>query len=122
MATEFLPSEKPRGPHDSITREALPIKGSFLMVSVAVTCSPTELAPCASAITTSSPPSKLCCRKINQQKPCLCQYLKNPNLKKFVSSPNARKVSRTCGVPFPNLTIFVLTPLDMNRVSVGKKQ
>ncbi|GMJ06612.1 Tracheary Element Differentiation-related 4 [Hibiscus trionum] len=70
-------------------------------VSTAVTCSPTQLSPCVGAITSSSPPSQLCCSKIKEQKPCLCQYLRNPNLKKFVNTPNARKVASTCGTPFP---------------------
>ncbi|KAJ9187265.1 hypothetical protein P3X46_002742 [Hevea brasiliensis] len=70
-------------------------------VTLAVTCIPTELSSCVSAITSSSPPSKQCCDKIKQQKPCLCQYLKNPNLKKFINTPNARKVASTCGTPFP---------------------
>ncbi|KAM7479678.1 hypothetical protein LguiA_027891 [Lonicera macranthoides] len=70
-------------------------------VSVAVTCNPSELGPCASALTSSSPPTKLCCSKIIEQKPCLCGYLKDPNLKKYVSSPNAQKVASTCGVPIP---------------------
>ncbi|XP_034712005.1 non-specific lipid-transfer protein 2-like [Vitis riparia] len=70
-------------------------------ITVAVTCSPTELSSCVGAITSSTPPSKLCCSKIKEQKPCLCQYLKNPNLKKFVNSPNARKVASTCGTPIP---------------------
>ncbi|KAL5817951.1 hypothetical protein ACOSQ3_026329 [Xanthoceras sorbifolium] len=70
-------------------------------VSMAVTCSPTQLSSCVSAITSATPPSKLCCSKIKEQKPCLCQYLKNPNLKKFINTPNARKVASTCGTPFP---------------------
>ncbi|XP_010110085.2 non-specific lipid-transfer protein 2 [Morus notabilis] len=70
-------------------------------VSMAVTCSPVQLSACVSAITTSSPPTQLCCTKIKEQKPCLCQYLKNPNLKKFVDSPNARRVANTCKTPFP---------------------
>ncbi|KAE8662085.1 Non-specific lipid-transfer protein 2 [Hibiscus syriacus] len=70
-------------------------------LSTAVTCNPTQLSPCVGAITSSSPPSKLCCSKIKEQKPCLCQYLRNPNLKKFVNTPNARKVASTCGTPFP---------------------
>ncbi|KAJ6868508.1 hypothetical protein NC651_033551 [Populus alba x Populus x berolinensis] len=67
----------------------------------AVTCSPAQLSSCVSAITSSTPPSKLCCSKIKEQKPCLCQYLKNPNLQKFINTPNARKVASTCGTPFP---------------------
>ncbi|ESW24719.1 hypothetical protein PHAVU_004G154200 [Phaseolus vulgaris] len=72
-----------------------------VQVSMAVTCSPVQLSSCVSAITSSTPPSNLCCSKIKEQKPCLCKYLKNPNLKKFVDSPNARKVASTCGTPFP---------------------
>ncbi|PON38950.1 Bifunctional inhibitor/plant lipid transfer protein/seed storage helical domain containing protein [Parasponia andersonii] len=70
-------------------------------VSMAVTCSPAQLSVCVSAITGSTPPSQQCCSKIKEQKPCLCQYLRNPNLKKFVDSPNARKVASTCKTPFP---------------------
>ncbi|KAF3438592.1 hypothetical protein FNV43_RR21355 [Rhamnella rubrinervis] len=70
-------------------------------VSMAVTCSPAQLSSCVSAITSATPPSNLCCSKIKEQKPCLCQYLRNPNLKKFVNTPNARKVASTCGTPFP---------------------
>ncbi|KAK9065269.1 hypothetical protein SSX86_016652 [Deinandra increscens subsp. villosa] len=70
-------------------------------VSVAVTCQVTQLAPCAAAISSSSAPSKQCCAKIKEQRPCLCQYMKNPNLKMYVSSPNAKKVASTCGIPIP---------------------
>ncbi|XP_030537130.1 non-specific lipid-transfer protein 2-like [Rhodamnia argentea] len=70
-------------------------------VEAAVTCRPIELSSCVSAITSATPPSTLCCSKIKEQRPCLCQYLRNPNLKKFVNSPNARKVASTCGTPFP---------------------
>ncbi|KAL9372408.1 hypothetical protein Peur_034652 [Populus x canadensis] len=67
----------------------------------AVTCSPAQLSSCVNAITSSTPPTNLCCSKIKEQKPCLCQYLKNPKLKKFINTPNARKVASTCGTPFP---------------------
>ncbi|CDP00664.1 unnamed protein product [Coffea canephora] len=67
----------------------------------AVTCNPLQLSPCANAITSSSSPTAICCSKIKEQRPCLCSYMRNPNLKKFISSPNARKVANTCGTPFP---------------------
>ncbi|CAN8258915.1 unnamed protein product [Cochlearia groenlandica] len=67
----------------------------------AVTCSPMQLSPCASAITSSSEPSALCCTRLKEQKPCLCGYMRNPNLSRFVSSPNARKVSNRCKLPIP---------------------
>ncbi|PSR96539.1 Non-specific lipid-transfer protein [Actinidia chinensis var. chinensis] len=70
-------------------------------VSLAVTCSPTELSPCVGAVTSGTRPSKLCCTRVKEQKPCLCQYIKDPSLKKLVTSPNAKKVASTCGVPIP---------------------
>ncbi|KAI3780845.1 hypothetical protein L2E82_10838 [Cichorium intybus] len=70
-------------------------------VGMAVTCAPTQLAPCATAISSASPPSKLCCTKIKQQRPCLCKYIKNPSLRNYVTSPNAKKVARICRVPIP---------------------
>ncbi|KAK1412363.1 hypothetical protein QVD17_33552 [Tagetes erecta] len=72
-----------------------------LHVSMAVTCAPTQLAPCASAFSAASPPSKLCCTKLKQQKPCLCKYIKNPSLRNYVNSPNAKKIARICRVAIP---------------------
>ncbi|KAI3975904.1 hypothetical protein MKX01_041125 [Papaver californicum] len=65
-------------------------------VSVAVTCSPVQLAPCLGAIMSSStPPSKACCNKLREQKPCLCGYMRDPNLKQYVNTPNGKKVANT---------------------------
>ncbi|KVI04462.1 Bifunctional inhibitor/plant lipid transfer protein/seed storage helical domain-containing protein [Cynara cardunculus var. scolymus] len=69
--------------------------------AMAVTCSVTELSPCLPAFTSSAPPSSSCCAKLKQQSPCLCQYIKNPSLRGYITSPNAKKVSSTCGVPIP---------------------
>ncbi|BAU00915.1 hypothetical protein VIGAN_11005400 [Vigna angularis var. angularis] len=66
-----------------------------------VTCSPVELSPCLAAITSSSPPSTLCCQKVREQRPCLCGYLQNPSLKNYVNSPGSRRVATSCGIPFP---------------------
>ncbi|KAF8026841.1 hypothetical protein BT93_F3357 [Corymbia citriodora subsp. variegata] len=70
-------------------------------VAEAVTCSATELSPCLSAITSSSAPSALCCSKLREQRPCLCGYIKNPSLQQYVTSPNAKRVARSCGVAYP---------------------
>ncbi|XP_061338367.1 non-specific lipid-transfer protein 2-like [Gastrolobium bilobum] len=67
----------------------------------AVTCNPVELSPCLGAITNSSPPSSTCCQKVREQRPCLCGYLQNPTLRQYVNSPGSRRVSTSCGVPFP---------------------
>nr|XP_043612577.1 non-specific lipid-transfer protein 2-like [Erigeron canadensis] len=78
------------------------ILGTQPQVATAVTCQVTQLAPCAAAISSSSvPPSRQCCVKIKEQRPCLCQYMKNPSLKAYVSSPNAKKIAKSCGVPTP---------------------
>ncbi|KAL6007577.1 hypothetical protein ACLOJK_033075 [Asimina triloba] len=73
-----------------------------VQVSQAATCNPMALSPCATAILAASPPTSLCCTKLREQRPCLCSYLKNPNLKKYITSANAQKVALTCKAPFPN--------------------
>ncbi|KAK0595914.1 hypothetical protein LWI29_011057 [Acer saccharum] len=77
------------------------VLSSEVRVAKAVTCNPTELSPCMAAITSSAPPSSTCCSKVREQRPCLCGYIKDPNLKQYVNSPNARKVVSTCGVSYP---------------------
>ncbi|KAE8022061.1 hypothetical protein FH972_007895 [Carpinus fangiana] len=71
------------------------------LTAKAVTCNPLELSSCLSAITSSAQPSTTCCGKLREQKPCLCGYIKNPNLKQYVGSPGAKKVASTCGVSIP---------------------
>ncbi|PON86976.1 Bifunctional inhibitor/plant lipid transfer protein/seed storage helical domain containing protein [Trema orientale] len=66
-----------------------------------VNCSTLELGACADAMMSNSPPTALCCSKLKEQTPCLCQYIKDPSLEQFVNSPNAKKVFSTCGVQFP---------------------
>ncbi|GAB4832333.1 hypothetical protein Ancab_006348 [Ancistrocladus abbreviatus] len=68
------------------------------MVAKAVVCNPTELQPCFGALVTSAPPSAICCGKTREQAPCLCTYYKNPSFNKYVNSPRARMIVRTCGV------------------------
>ncbi|KAL1207020.1 putative non-specific lipid-transfer protein AKCS9 [Cardamine amara subsp. amara] len=69
---------------------------------VDVTCVATELRPCLPALTLGGNPTDECCTKLNEQKPCLCDYIKNPAYSKYVSSPNARKVLAACNVPYPS--------------------
>ncbi|WOG96755.1 hypothetical protein DCAR_0416091 [Daucus carota subsp. sativus] len=69
--------------------------------SVAQQCNPTALTPCLPAFTGPDQPSQLCCTRLDQQKPCFCQYEKNPALQKYFNSPNAKKVSDACKIPIP---------------------
>ncbi|KAJ8773080.1 hypothetical protein K2173_028257 [Erythroxylum novogranatense] len=70
-------------------------------LTMAVTCNPFQLSPCAAAITSGAPPSPLCCTRLKEQKPCLCQYLKDPRFGSYVNSPNAKKVASTCRASNP---------------------
>ncbi|KAE8703866.1 putative non-specific lipid-transfer protein AKCS9 [Hibiscus syriacus] len=67
----------------------------------AVTCDVSELSPCMAAITSPKPPTTTCCSKLKEQRPCFCQYLKNPTIKQLVDSPKAKRIASTCGVEYP---------------------
>ncbi|TMW87776.1 hypothetical protein EJD97_019498 [Solanum chilense] len=72
-----------------------------LFVAESVTCNVSELSPCAAAIIKGTPATPACCAKLKEQIPCLCGYMKDPKLRQYADSPNAKKVSKTCGVPIP---------------------
>ncbi|KAJ8641834.1 hypothetical protein MRB53_018528 [Persea americana] len=76
---------------------------SKVPASVVVTCKLTELASCATAILAAMPPTRLYCTKLKEQKPCLCKYLKDPTLQKYINTGTAKKVSRACNTPFPSV-------------------
>ncbi|XP_040380410.1 non-specific lipid-transfer protein 2-like [Oryza brachyantha] len=68
----------------------------------AATCTPTQLTPCAPAIVGNAPPTAACCGKLRAHPAsCFCQYKKDPNMKKYVNSPNGKKVFAACKVPLP---------------------
>ncbi|EOA33953.1 hypothetical protein CARUB_v10021448mg [Capsella rubella] len=64
-------------------------------------CDPMQLSPCLDTIQKGSYPSNLCCKKVREQKHCVCQYLRNPNFKSFLNSPNAKKIATECDCPYP---------------------
>ncbi|GMI74622.1 Tracheary Element Differentiation-related 4 [Hibiscus trionum] len=67
----------------------------------AAICDPQQLSPCISALTSRAAPSTACCGRLNEQRPCLCGYIRNPTLKQFVGNPNTRRIASTCRVPYP---------------------
>ncbi|KAL5573153.1 hypothetical protein UlMin_022750 [Ulmus minor] len=67
------------------------------LVKAEVICSPIELAECPPM----TAPSSICCRKVREQRPCLCGYLNDPNLKPTINSPSSRRIAASCGVLFP---------------------
>ncbi|PON36569.1 Bifunctional inhibitor/plant lipid transfer protein/seed storage helical domain containing protein [Trema orientale] len=68
------------------------------VANAVVICSPVEMDPCKEAIATTASPSSICCRMVREQRPCLCGYLNDPNLRPTINSPNARRVASICGV------------------------
>lgn len=72
-----------------------------LVAKGAVICSPVEMDPCKEAIAMTAQPSSICCRKAREQRPCLCGYLNDPNLRPAINRPNNRRVASTCGIHFP---------------------
>ncbi|EEF34333.1 Nonspecific lipid-transfer protein, putative, partial [Ricinus communis] len=67
----------------------------------AVVCSSVELNVCTPALVMSSEPSKLCCQKAMEQRPCYCEFLRDPNLKQFFSNAADRRLANACGFPYP---------------------
>lgn len=65
-------------------------------------CNPSALSPCMSAIMLGAAPSPGCCVQLRAQQPCLCQYARDPNLQRYVNSPNGKKVLAACHVPVPS--------------------
>jgi hypothetical protein len=66
------------------------------------TCTPTQLTPCAPAIVGNASPTAACCAKLRAHPAsCFCQYKKDPNMKRYVNSPNGKKVFAACKVPLP---------------------
>lgn len=69
---------------------------------IKVACVPAELKPCTPAAgLTGSKPSTECCRKLKEQKSCLCSYIKNTSFGHCFKSPNAHKVISACRISYP---------------------
>ncbi|KAF0926555.1 hypothetical protein E2562_026043 [Oryza meyeriana var. granulata] len=81
---------------------AVASSSAVLQGAEAATCTPTQLTPCAPAIVGNAPPTAACCGKLKAHPAsCFCQYKKDPNMKKYVNSPNGKKVFAACKVPLP---------------------
>ncbi|KAK4367961.1 hypothetical protein RND71_011753 [Anisodus tanguticus] len=73
-----------------------------LGASQAATCNASQLSPCLGAIQGGTAPSQACCSNLRAQQPCFCNFMRDPNLRQYVNSPNARKVAGQCGVSIPS--------------------
>nr|GMC69241.1 non-specific lipid-transfer protein 2 [Ipomoea batatas] len=87
------------------------------------TCDAKQLNPCLSALTFNLHPPPQCCERLNQQKPCFCQYVKNPKLKDYlVNSAAAKKVYELCKVTMPNCSIASLGRSKFSLATCDAKQ
>ncbi|MQM22254.1 hypothetical protein Taro_055304 [Colocasia esculenta] len=92
---------------------------SQLPAAESATCNLNQLLPCSRAYFSSVPPSAACCAKVREQQPCFCQYLRNPNLRNYVNSPNTRRIEAACRVSYPRfLTSLILLELPIS-ISFG---
>ncbi|XP_062232063.1 probable non-specific lipid-transfer protein 2 [Phragmites australis] len=85
---------------------ALTVSGAVLSLSpgagAATTCTPTQLTPCAPAIVGNAAPTGACCARLKAHPAsCFCRYKKDPNMQRYINSPNGKKVFTACKVPLP---------------------
>lgn len=67
---------------------------------VKMACDLAKLQICKSAVITESPPSRECCEKLKEQRPCLCKYLLSPSISQYIGA--AKRVIAACGITLPN--------------------
>ncbi|RAL41501.1 hypothetical protein DM860_010295 [Cuscuta australis] len=59
------------------------------------------LLPCLPAFTSTVSPPPECCKELKEQEPCYCKYMKDPNLQKYLDSPNGKNVAKACTLTIP---------------------
>ncbi|KAL4577591.1 hypothetical protein LXL04_013701 [Taraxacum kok-saghyz] len=68
----------------------------------AVVCNLLSLSPCLGPALFFTPPPGMCCGRLREQLPCLCEYVRNVNYGQLLSSSGPRRVVQACGVVVPN--------------------
>ncbi|EOA25435.1 hypothetical protein CARUB_v10018768mg [Capsella rubella] len=79
----------------------VPIKSYVFENSVKPPCNQIEITDCISAILYGDKPTAKCCGEMKAQQPCFCDFIKNPVFNKYVTSPQARAILQSCGIPYP---------------------
>ncbi|KAG8055790.1 hypothetical protein GUJ93_ZPchr0001g31966 [Zizania palustris] len=64
-------------------------------------CDLLALRPCAPVIWREAP-SPACCAELRNQERCLCEYAKNPDLRKYINSQNSKWVAAACSMQVPS--------------------
>ncbi|KAJ0828885.1 putative bifunctional inhibitor/plant lipid transfer protein/seed storage helical [Helianthus debilis subsp. tardiflorus] len=75
-----------------------------VQVGMAVECDRMKLFPCLSFIVENKPPppNSPCCNGLHEQSGCLCGYVKDPSLWKYLKMPGAKTVARACNIVIPD--------------------
>ncbi|CAN8272492.1 unnamed protein product [Cochlearia groenlandica] len=77
------------------------IQSTLIENSTKPPCTTIELTGCQQAILFGDKPTMECCGTLRAQQLCFCDFIKNPSFTKYVSSPQARKILKACGIPYP---------------------
>ncbi|CAN7045037.1 hypothetical protein BRARA_B03359 [Brassica rapa] len=64
-------------------------------------CTTIDITGCVPAILYGAPLSPECCRNLNVQQPCYCDFIKNAGLKPYITSPQGHAALASCGIPYP---------------------
>jgi len=70
-------------------------------LSMGITCNTLQLSACASAITSSNPPSAICCRKLKEQKPSFANTWKILTLRNLLALPMPLRLLTHVALHFP---------------------
>ncbi|KAF2563557.1 hypothetical protein F2Q70_00018449 [Brassica cretica] len=74
---------------------------SQLIQSIKTPCTTIDITGCFPAILYGAPLSPECCRNLNVQQPCYCDFIKNAGLKPYITSPQGHAALASCGIPYP---------------------
>ncbi|CAA7051876.1 unnamed protein product [Microthlaspi erraticum] len=80
---------------------AAPTQSTVVVKPKGPPCDHVDLTECASALASRQKPTAKCCGRLKAQVPCFCAFLKNANLRKFVTSPTAKKLLADCRIRYP---------------------
>ncbi|CAA7051874.1 unnamed protein product [Microthlaspi erraticum] len=82
---------------------AAPTQSTVFVKPTGPPCDNVEVGECMSALPTGQKPTAKCCGQLKAQVPsCYCAFIKNPTLRKFVTSPDVNRVLAQCGIRTPS--------------------
>lgn len=86
---------------------ALVVVVGLVAVTEAVECNVMDLIDCLPAFTSTAQPTDECCKKLKEQEPCFCVFIKDPIFEHYFNSPEAKKVEDKCEISVPKCQIYI---------------